>query len=270
MDNKKLYTQKGIRECIKEMLSLVEKEGCRDSKNKISAALSWIDEDNESIMFHNTDFAKFLRIGSIGDEALSYLRRHSKKNQAKKNRVNHVKFLKKITAFRDSLKESVKLMKDPAVAKLLKHKANEHAKDQKILQRYHQMLNVRHVEHDAAKNYLETYHRMLELHEEMSRAVLSNSHKMNKGRPSLETLYKYVYELAVLYKDLSKENFSIFRHKGEKGEYEPVTDGHKFIYIAIQLLNNGALDEGYNETYTDKNIYNACENAQKRLSLSSQ
>jgi hypothetical protein len=269
MDKKKLYTEKDVRECMRDMISLAGKDGCKKSQNKISRVLGCVGffGDDSEITITESDFTK--------NKALSCLKSNYKRNQAK-NSDSHKEFLKKITAFRNSLEKSVALMKDPMVKKLLEERAHKKNKDQKTLTRFQKHLATtdpknnfmkNHIEHDAMEKYSKTYNRMSELYQEMELAVLSNSFKGNKGR-SLKSLYDYVYNLVILYKDLSKENFSILRHK-ENGEYKPITPGHEFIYIAIQLLNDEALEGGYSEAYTDKNIYIACENAQQRLKLHS-
>jgi hypothetical protein len=269
MDKKKNLTP--IESSVEKMLSLARKEGCKESKNRIFRTIGFIKDD--MVLFDDEGHA--LSTDFIRGRALANLESNYTKNRSKD--IVSRDFLKKITALRDSLKKSIELMEDPAVIKILEHNANEHAKEKKLLQRYQQMLNVSsNIEYNAPKNHPETYHRMSELYEEMSWAVLSNSHKRNKGRASLTPLYDYAYELAVLYEKLSGEKLSVFRHKGAEG-YEPITPGHNFIYTAIQLLNreflkdnSEPLEEKYIEIYTSENIYNACEKAQKRLNHNQQ
>lgn len=268
MDKNKQLTP--IEAGVEKMLSLVGKEGCKESKNKIFRTIGIIKDD--MVLFDDEGYA--LKTDFIRGRALANLERIYRKKQAK-----HSVNLKKITAFRNSLKKSINLMKDPAVIKILEHNSNEHIKEQKLLQRYEQMLNVSsNFEYNAPKNYPETYRRMSELYEEMNWAVLSNSHKRSKskGRDSLAPLYDYVYELAVLYEKLSKEKLSVRRHKGTEG-YDPITPGHDFVYTAIQLLNrefladnSEPLEEKYIKIYTSENIYVACEEVQPRLNRNKQ
>lgn len=269
MDNKTLFKQESkkpisLRDGVKKMLSLVGKAGCQESKQKIFRAIGF--SDNETVLFDDEGHA--MRIYLAKGKALANLERNYLTNRAKDN-ISHDYFIKRITAFRNSLKKSVKLMNDPEVVKIFKHHAKENAKDQKMLQLYNLSNNAGY---DYMDNYSETYKRMSELYKEVDLAILANSHKRkNKGKIPLAPLHNYVYELAVLYKNLSKENLSVFRDE------EPITPGHEFIYIAIQLLNreflednSEPLEEKYVEIYTNKNIYNSCEKVRTLLNRSKQ
>lgn len=76
-----------------------------------------------------------------------------------------------------------------------------------------------------------------------------------KGRPPNSEYKQFISRNIELYESLSKKLFTLFRHKSHDGSYAPVTEGHGFAWAATQLLNQ-RLDS---KPYTDKNIYNACE-----------
>lgn len=95
--------------------------------------------------------------------------------------------------------------------------------------------------------------------------------KKKRGRPSIGEFKKFVYFLAELYEDISGKKFTIQRNREEtgknEGKYLPVTPGHKFVWEVVTWMHDSLVDRGieYSFRYTDKNIYNACENAQKKL-----
>lgn len=94
-----------------------------------------------------------------------------------------------------------------------------------------------------------------------------NDEFRKKGRPTLESYYEFVMELSRAYVVLSKKRFTCFRHKSDENVYLPITDGHKFIHTATEQLNTN-LARIYGEkaeSFSDKNIYNACEKAVSKL-----
>ena len=95
--------------------------------------------------------------------------------------------------------------------------------------------------------------------------LLDNS-KQPKGRPSLKDLYNYVFQLALLYKELSCKPFTLDKYLNkETKEYAELTPGHEFVSRIISSLNSEIKSKGCNYRYSSANIYNACLEAQKRL-----
>lgn len=91
-----------------------------------------------------------------------------------------------------------------------------------------------------------------------------------KRETSLKALQEYVLSLANFYTGISGEDFKILRHKDSNTDlYKPVKPSHEFIWDAVQYLNACVKSEGCNRQYTDKNIYNAFEAAQKMLKQTS-
>lgn len=226
--------------CAEEMLILTGKND-ELSKQQICKSLGYLPEVED-----NEEMAKFDVIYCIRNDALEFLRKKPKKTKDAKN-PDFIEFHNKIESFRDSLQKSCLLMQDPIVKDFLLHQAS---KDPEISS------NV------IVEKYSDTYDKIRSLGIEMEIFLKSNR---AAGKPSLRALYAYVYELAYLYESISGKKLSVLRYKDDQGEYIAVSPGHEFVNKAIQFMNEEAKSNNFASLYTDKNIYNACEEAQKRL-----
>lgn len=92
-----------------------------------------------------------------------------------------------------------------------------------------------------------------------------------RGRPSYAELYSYVYQVVQLYEDITGLEFTLDKYKpidgAERGQYLPITPGHRFVCEAVRWMHEEFSDAGINPKpeYTSANIYNACEHARKKL-----
>lgn len=99
--------------------------------------------------------------------------------------------------------------------------------------------------------------------------IESFSSKGAQGRPSHKEFYAFVYETALLYQKVTGEKFTIYRHKindaQDTKKYPPITPGHLFVAEAVRWVHEFRSAEAKKRglQYNDKNIYIACENAQK-------
>lgn len=166
---------------------------------------------------------------------------------------DYKRFHKKITGLRDSLRDICQYMNDPDIRKYYEAKA------------YNDDEVSAHVILKSDKDFFrQVQRRGIELD-----CFLYSDKK--PGRPSLKEFYNFVYQLARTYEEISGQKFTVLRHRESTGknagEYVPITPGHEFIYEAVRWTHEEFkdTDKGSDLRYTDKNIYNACEQAQKKL-----
>lgn len=183
--------------------------------------------------------------------AIGYLLSASTKKTVPQNPL-YKKFIKKITRLRDALKESADLLVDDEVQIFIKDMANRNGEV-------------------SAATVMKFYKEAFEHNKKLAIELSFFLHEPNiaKGRPSFTALYEYILELAHLFEQVSSLPFSIYRHGADNAQgkrvYTPVTVAHTFVAEAVRYINEMAIAEGSTVTYTDKNIYNACEAAQKQM-----
>lgn len=98
--------------------------------------------------------------------------------------------------------------------------------------------------------------------------AVQDRYRQPRGRPSHDDLVGYVVEIAKVYEHLSKKKFTVFRHldRSQGGRAIPHTSGHKFVQKILAWTEKQDFGATSKTTvFTTKNIYNACEAAQKIL-----
>lgn len=115
--------------------------------------------------------------------------------------------------------------------------------------------------------YLNTFLGIRQLTQQLD-TFLGSKHQ--RGRPSISALHNYVYEVALLYIDITGQDFSFVRHlqksdDDERTKCEPINRAHEFVKLAVNILEIYSEHVQMPVECTDSNIYNACEHAQKRL-----
>jgi hypothetical protein len=161
-------------------------------------------------------------------------------------------FEKKIHSLKSSLSKILTLMSDSDIEAFYRFYARrDHEVSEKVIM-------------DSYYNFQKNVMR------ESARLGIYLYEEKNPGRPSLFEFYDFVFKLAQTYEDISGNKFTFFRHKEtsgkNRGQYVAVTDGHRFVNAGIEWMykmfdENNAIAK----KYTDKNICNACEAAQKHL-----
>jgi hypothetical protein len=241
MVQEKVITDICYQSYLDKMLSSVGKKGCKNSEKQIRDLIGHKEESDEC----EEVFVYFSNIDYLRGEASNFLRKEHIKSLSKDS-FDYDKHSKKLNDFRKSLITSQELMRDKIIKDFLIGKANRNPEIDPLI---------------IIKSYSKIYEGIRSLALEME---LSLDSLKQKGRTSLKALHDYVYELASLYQKLSSKKFTVFRNI-DGASCKPVSPGHDFVYEAIQLMNEESKNDGYEKSYTDKNIYNACEKAQKSL-----
>lgn len=161
-------------------------------------------------------------------------------------------FDKKIQSLKSSLSKIVTLMSDSEIEAFYRYYARrDHEIPEKVIM-------------DSYFNFQRNVMR------ESARLGVYLYEEKNPGRPSFPEFYDFVFKLVQTYEVISGNKFTVFRHKEtsgkNKGKYIAVTDGHRFVCAGVEWMYK-MFDENktIKKRYTDKNIYNACEAAQKHL-----
>lgn len=115
--------------------------------------------------------------------------------------------------------------------------------------------------HIYFKEYDSTFRGVQRIYEHLSFIKMN---QQGRGRPTHKVFYDYLYSVALLYQTLSSKKFRFLRHQSPEG-YLPVTNGHLFLFEAIQLVNLAAKQQGCCSSFSDVNIYNGCEYISKRI-----
>jgi hypothetical protein len=233
---------------LKNLLRILNKENCCQTQQKLREVFGWGEQEAiiDGITMLSISYTK-LSI-SLYDN-LNYLQNQEAK-KASLQTNDYDRWMKKIKKFSTHLQQTIEHAKDPDLLKILVAHNEEVSSDTII------------------KDINCTLHGVERINRSLS--LLLREEEKSKGRPPLTELYEYIYEIASLYKNISGEPFTILRikntnEKGQKEEYSPITKSHLFACEALEIIHSMALDDGCHERYTDKNLYNACENAQKYL-----
>ena len=65
---------------------------------------------------------------------------------------------------------------------------------------------------------------------------MSQKIRIRRGRPNQQNLGDLVLGLAIVYSGVSGKPFTFQRFKNTAGQYEPITDGHRFVWCLIECL----------------------------------
>jgi hypothetical protein len=60
----------------------------------------------------------------------------------------------------------------------------------------------------------------------------AESEKPPRGRKSSEKLTAFVTGLILVFEKFSKKKFTVLRYRNDRGQYEAITDGHRFVVCA--------------------------------------
>ncbi|HOO49700.1 MAG TPA: hypothetical protein PLK94_00275 [Alphaproteobacteria bacterium] len=229
---------------VTAFLKIIGKENCPKSAQKLRQIFYSTRTDEGYWTLPVLPFWGIKAMEAIGGQ---YIRKANSDNP------DYKKFHKKITGLRDALRDICQYMKDPDIQKYYEVRA------------YNDKEVQAHITLKSDEEFFEQVRgRGMQLD-----MFLFEGKKL--GRPSLKEFYNFVYQLARRYEEISEQKFTVLRHRESDGknagEYVPITPGHEFIYEAVRWICEEFKDtDGLPDLrYTDKNIYNACEQAQKRL-----
>lgn len=167
---------------INDLAVIAGKESCELSEARLREAFGLFDNDAEIIQY--TDFIYLF------SKVKSELLRKDIKAKTR-NSTKYSKFKSNVTKFRDSLKHSVEYMNSKEGYDLLMHWAE---RDDEVSIETHK------------KYYAETYNMLKRLYTETEQHLYSST---KRGKPSIQSLYDFVYKLAVLYEETSGETFTL-------------------------------------------------------------
>lgn len=234
---------------IRSFLKVLKKDTCKITEKKL-----------RDIFFLPIGTAKTVSVPWINMRASKAIKSLEEANLEKmytksKTQKRQEKSLQKL---RKALIDVAKLMKDPNVWEFYELHAsqNHEVSRQTVINELIQFDRM-------------TKRRILELN-------ICLEKRKSTGRPSLQAFYDFVYDIAKIYEDLSGLHFKVDKQKGsigdDAGKYLAVTEGHQFVCEAVKWLHKEFSDpaltiypEYIKPEYSDKNIFNACEYARKKL-----
>lgn len=239
---------------LDELLGFTGKQGCEQTKTKLRVSLGLVDDESLVITFNPSPLSFF------GIKALQALIRQNAKAEARDS-AGFDRFKKQTQRFKKHLEGVLGFI------------GSREGKQ------YFSYMTYRDAEVSyecRVKDYQRTFDGLQRMHLEVSAFTTSQA---SRGRPSLEALYDYVYHLAMLFEELSGQPFKLNkeasepkdseRTKPEEKVYPALTQGHGFVYAVIEWLNDETVQNGCDAQYTSANIYNACEQAKKRMNAAS-
>lgn len=118
--------------------------------------------------------------------------------------------------------------------------------------------------HSPTRNsYKHWYESLTFLHSDLEHFIMRSQNK--QGRPSYQKFYEFVYQVALLYEELSNKHFTSDLFKdGEK--YSPITKGMEFVWETVGWLNREAREtRGITDGFQSVTIAHACEAARTKL-----
>ena len=228
-------------EYVEEFLDILGKEDCEETRREIRLAFGFDPIRMSGTLEDGTIIKDGCTISDIQTRAGMALDALEARqiDHDPNNYKHHIAWIEKMNAFKDVLFEVLESVKDPEVSQVLVGFAQtdlDHP-SKLVLDKHH-----------AAFQTIESIANEL-------KSILDEDKKV--GRPSLKKFYDFVYEIALLYKKLSGQEFGIYNNPSL---------GYKFVCLATEWMHDLRETISISDLrYTEKNIENACEKALARM-----
>ncbi len=231
-------------EQVKRFQDALRKRGCKDTGLKIKKAFFPARKKNM------TSSSSYLWICAL--QAMQELRARSIKKAFSKDPKSK-KFLGKLMKLKNALHDVRDIMSDADIQRYYERRAYKQQEVSSSL---------------ILKSHNEFFKQVTQRELELS-LVLDKEAK--RGRPPNEGLYRYVYQLALAYGEITGDDFTLDKHKAtsgpDKGKYIALTDGHAFVCEAVRWMHEEFMDEFApdQQGYTDVHVFHACASASELI-----